>query len=146
MTTVNKPNILYWIIAIILGLLWNAYGVYLFIIDTFTDNEAMMSAYTEAQRTMIESVPSWLAVVYGIATIGALLASIGMLMRKKWCVPLFGISLLAILLNFIYMWIALDSGEIMGLMMGYIMPLIVILIGLILYLYSKYALKKGWLH
>jgi len=45
-----------------------------------------------------------------------------------------------------YGWFAQNSGEIMGTFMGYVMPLIIIGIGLLLYLYSKGAVKKGWLN
>ena len=144
-SNLNKPGALFWIIAIVLGLLWNLYGVFLWIMDTFLMTPELMSLYTEAQQEMMNDTPSWMSIVYGIATISGLLGSILLILKKKLAVPLFALSLIMILLNFLYMWFAMNMGSIMGTVPGYVIPGVVIVVGIILYLYSKNCAKKGWL-
>ena len=72
----SKPNALFWIIAIVFGLLWNAYGVYLFVFETFLATpELFAEMYTPEQLELKDNLPGWYTVVYGIATIGGLLGA-----------------------------------------------------------------------
>lgn len=144
--TTSKPNTLFWIIAIVLGLLWNAYGVYLFVLDTFLATPEMYAEiYTPEQIEFMDSFPTWYTVIYGIATTTGLLGAICMLLRKKYAVAFFGISLLGILINMSYGMFFTNSAEVNGPFLAYGMSLIVITIGIILYFYSKGAAQKGWL-
>ncbi|HBR54502.1 MAG TPA: hypothetical protein DEA82_10120 [Flavobacteriaceae bacterium] len=142
----SKPNALFWIIAIVFGLLWNAYGVYLFVFETFLATpELFAEMYTPEQLELKDNLPGWYTVVYGIATIGGLLGALCMVLRKRCAIPLFGISLLAILVNMCYGWLFTNAAEVYDPFIAYGMPLIVIIIGILLYFYSKGAAQKGWL-
>lgn len=142
----SKPNALFWIIAIVFGVLWNAYGVYLFVYDTFLATPEMYAEiYSPEQIAFMDSLPSWYTVVYGIATITGLLGSICLVLKKRLAVPLLGISLLGVLINMCYGMFFTNSAEINGAFLAYGMPLIVIVIAIILYYYSKGAAQKGWL-
>ena len=143
MNTPPKPNTGFWIIAV-LALLWNLMGIFQFISATFM-LDAMVEALPEEQATLYTGIPSWYFVVFGIATVSGLLASITMLMRKKITVPLFGISLLAVLVIQAYWLFATDVIDIVG-VVSVAMPLIVIVIAIFLYYYNKGAAQKGWLN
>lgn len=106
--------------------------------------EEMKSAYPPEELELINSAPSWGIYVYGIAVFGGLLASILLLMRKKMAVAIFGISLLAILIQMGYWIFGMDSVGVMG-PQSLIMPLIVIAIAIFEYFYSKGAARNGWL-
>ncbi len=143
MTTTNKPNIWFWIIGII-ALLWNIMGVLRYLAQAY-DTESFRAQFNVEQLAAIDNNPAWLTGVFAIAVFAGLLACLLYLLRKKFAVLLFGISLLAVLIQMIYFWLATDSIELFGKVNGIVMPLIVIIIAIFLYFYSKGAAQKGWL-
>jgi type IV secretory pathway TrbD component len=144
MTTTNKPNTAFWIIAVI-ALLWNIIGVYFWAMEHFLMTEEMRAAYSPAELELMNNTPSWGIYVYGIAVFCGLLASILLLARKKMAIALFGISLLAVMVQMIYWIFGMDAVGVMG-AEAIVMPLIVIAIAIFLYFYSKGAARNGWLN
>lgn len=143
MTTTTKPNTLFWIIAV-LALLWNIMGVFFWVSQSFLMTEEMIASLPPEQAELMNAAPSWNTIVYGIATVGALLASLCLLIRNKLAVMLFGISLIAVLVLQLYWIFAMDSVGVMG-PQSLIMPVIVIALAIFEYFYSKGARQKGWI-
>ena len=143
MNTNNKPNIWFWIIAVA-ALIWNGMGVMRYLMQAY-NTESFRTQFTEVQLVAIDGNPAWLTGVFAIAVFSGLLGCIAMLIRKKLAVLLFGLSLLTVLVQMIYMWLATDSIEVFGKVNGIVMPLIVIVIAIFLYFYNKGAAQKGWL-
>lgn len=143
MNTVLKPNTAFWIIAVI-ALLWNLFGVFLWASEYFLMTEEMKAAMPPEQLELMNSAPSWNIIVYGIAVIGGLLASIFLLMRKKLAIALFGVSLIAVLIVQLYWILVLDTVTALG-PQSLIMPLIVIALAIFEYFYSKGAARNGWI-
>ena len=144
MTTSNKPNTGFWIIAVI-ALIWNIMGVFAYLGQTLLLTDELKAALPTEQIELINSSPSWLNIVFAIGVFSGLLGCIMLLIRRKLAVPLFAISLLMVLLQNFYGWFATNAAEVYGSLQGYIMPLIVIIISIFLYFYSKGAAQKGWL-
>jgi len=140
--TTNKPNTGFWIIAV-LALLWNLMGVFQFLVSTVMA-EVVSDAIPEEQMALVNSLPSWYNYVFGIAVFAGLLGALLLLLRKKLAVPVFGISLLAVLVQMGYWLFATEVMDVMGLV-SVVMPLIVIIVAIFLYFYSKGASQKGWL-
>jgi hypothetical protein len=143
--TTNKPNTGFWIIAVI-ALIWNIMGVFAFLGQTFLMNDDARALMTAEQLELIDSTPTWVTVIFAIAVISGLLGCILLLLRKKMAVSLFGLSLITVLIQMGYSWFATTAAEVYGPVQGYVMPLIVIVIAIFLYYYSKGAAQKGWLH
>ncbi|MGK0386877.1 MAG: hypothetical protein ACI849_001496 [Patiriisocius sp.] len=146
MNTLNKPNKSFWIIAV-LALLWNIIGLFQFIVATFMQDamlESYKETYTPEQIELFTNMPTWYYVLFGICTITGFLGSITLFVRKKLAVPLFLISLVTVLIVQGYWLIGSNTIGLMG-MEAAIMPLIVILLSIFLYFYSKGATQKGWL-
>src|SRR5262245_5596505 len=83
-----------WTVAI-LSLLWDGAGAYTIFMaqaGKLPDISADEAAYYAAQ-------PLWFVLVTDVALIAPLLAAIALLLRSRWAVPLFAISLLAILVT-----------------------------------------------
>ncbi|MAK36848.1 MAG: hypothetical protein CMC15_11870 [Flavobacteriaceae bacterium] len=139
----NKPNKAFWIIAV-LALLWNLMGVYQFYLGSFA-LERIRDSVSVEEFTIMESLPSWYAFVFGIAVFTGVLGCFLLLARKKLAVPLFGISLLTVLVIEFYWLFATDIMEVSGLVAA-VMPLIVIAISIFMYFYSKGAAQKNWLY
>lgn len=144
MTTSNKPNTGFWIIAVI-ALIWNLIGVFMYLAQTVLMTDELKAALPTEQLELINSSPSWLNIVFAIGVFSGVLACLMLLVRKKLAVPLFAISLLMVLIQNIYGWFGTNAAEVYGSVQGYIMPLIVIMISIFLYFYSKGAAQKGWL-
>lgn len=140
--TTNKPNTGFWIIAV-LALLWNLMGVFQYLATTLMA-EAVSEAIPEDQLALINDLPSWYNYVFAIAVFAGVIACILLLVRKKLAVPLFGISLIAVLIQMGYWLFGTDVMEVVG-MSAVAMPLLVIIVAIFLYFYSKGAAQKGWI-
>jgi hypothetical protein len=138
----TKTPIAFWIIGVI-GLLWNGFGVVNWVRQTFM-LDAVLEDVPEEQHVLYENIPLWLTLIFGIAVITGTLACIGLLMKKKWAVPLFLVSLITIVVQMGYGMLSAESREILG-PTFFILPVIVILVGALLYYYSRSAASKGLL-
>ncbi len=139
----TKPNALFWIVAIV-ALIWNLMGITAFLVDTFAA-EAMMEGYTEAQKEVHLAAPIWSKVAYGAATITGILGAIALVARKKWAVSLFFLSLLASIVHSGYIIFGMDGMNNFGIGNGLIFPLLIIILDLFFWWYSKFAQTRGWL-
>jgi len=142
MTSSYKPNVLFWIIAIV-ALLWNLMGIFQFIGPMFFP-EIVYEGYSQEAIDMFKNLPSWYWVVFGIATISGLLASITQLMRNKISVMLFLVSLITVIIVEAYYIFGTNVTDVLG-QAAIVMPVIVAILSIVFYFYSKSAARKGWL-
>ena len=143
MTTPNKPNKWFWIIAV-LALLWNLMGVSRYLMEAY-NVESFRSQFNVDQLALMDGSPSWLTAVFAIAVFSGLIACVALLLKRKLAIVLFGISLLFVLIQMISVWVTTNAIEVFGIVDGVVMPMIVIIISIFLYYYSKGAGLKGWL-
>ena len=143
MTTTNKPNKWFWIIAV-LALLWNLMGVSRYLMEAY-NAESFRTQFNADQLAIMDGSPAWITAVFAIAVFSGLLACFTLLMKRKFAITLFGISLLAVLIQMIAVWVTTNIIEVFGTLDGVVMPMIVIIISIFLYYYSKGAGQKGWL-
>ena len=143
MSTTNKPNTWYWIIAVI-ALIWNLMGVSRYLMQAY-NVESFRAQFNTEQMAMIDGTPSWATAVFAIAVFSGLLAAILLLLKKRLAVPLFALSLLCVLIQTIYTWVGTNAIEIFEKVDAIVMPLIVVVASIFLYFYSKGAKQKNWL-
>lgn len=101
-----------WIVGI-LAILWNSMGAFDYLM-TQTRNEAYLERFSPELLEWVYSFPLWAECSWAIAVWGSILASILLLMRKGLAAPIFGISLVAMVLNSIYSYVLSNGIEIMG--------------------------------
>lgn len=89
----NKPSALFWVIAIA-ALLWNLMGAMAYLADAFMGGVEAISQLPIDQRTLYENRPAWVTASFAIAVWSGLLGSIALLLRKKWAISAFVISLI----------------------------------------------------
>ncbi|XRE44701.1 hypothetical protein ACIVBQ_002905 [Tenacibaculum discolor] len=142
MTDSNKPTTLFWIIGVA-ALVWNGLGVMSYIGQAYMTDE-VKAALPEAERALYENVPTWVTAAFAIAVFGGLIGSAFLLMRKKLARPMFLISLIAIIVQMSYNLFMSRAAEVYG-PGSVIMPIMVIVIGVFLLMYSKKTIAKGWL-
>ncbi|WP_313009685.1 hypothetical protein [Brevundimonas vesicularis] len=99
--TVRTPWHL-WLVGV-LSLLWNGFGAFDFI-QTTTRGEAYMRAagFDDAMIAYYEAMPGWMYVPWTLGVWGAVIGSVMLLLRRRWAVPAFGLSLLGALISLIY--------------------------------------------
>ena len=123
---------------------WNLIGLfafYTYVTTPLTGNPA----FTAAQQEFLASTPAWATGAYGVAVITGVLGSLSLLMRKRWAVPLFIISLVAVIIQDIHGFVISNAIEVWG-TGAMVMPTVVLIVGIALIFYSRTANAKGWLN
>ncbi|WP_295198764.1 hypothetical protein [uncultured Brevundimonas sp.] len=141
--TVKTPWHL-WLVGV-LSLLWNGFGAFDFI-QTTTRGEAYMRAagFDDAMVAYYEAIPAWMYVPWTLGVWGAVIGSVMLLLRRRWAVPAFGLSLLGALISLIY-------GKLIDppppappeLAAMSWMPIVILLIAVLLFGYAFNMRKRG---
>lgn len=137
----TKVPITYWIVGV-LGILWNLAGIANFVFQVFF-TDSMVELMSAEQKELILSTPSWLNIVFGVATILGLVGSIGLLLRKKWAVPALLGSLVAVVIQMGYSSFAMNAVEVMD--QSPVFPAMIVLFSAVLWWYSKRSAARGFL-
>mgnify|MGYP000863885651 FL=1 len=141
--TVKTPWHL-WLVGV-LSLLWNGFGAFDFI-QTTTRGEAYMRAagFDDAMIAYYEAMPGWMYVPWTLGVWGAVIGSVMLLLRRRWAVPAFGLSLLGAMVSLIY-------GKLIDppppappeLAAMSWMPIVILLIAVLLFGYAFNMRKRG---
>ncbi len=142
MSEKKSVPIWFWIVTII-ALIWNLMGVMNYIGQVTMSPEAL-AALPESQQTYIQTVPSWAVSAFAIAVFGGAFGCLLLLFRKKAAIILLAISLLGILVQMFHAFFMSGSTDDFG-PGGFVMPIMIIGIGVFLVWLSKSAKNKGWI-
>lgn len=141
MATTNPPTS-FKVISVI-ALIWNAIGIATYIMQV-TMSEETLAAMAEPERELYTSIPAWATAAYALAVHTGTLASVGLLLRKAWAVPLFAVSLVCILIQMGHALFMTNLMDIQG-PGAAVFPLVLIAIAVFLLLYARSAKTKGWI-
>ena len=142
-TNSNSPSRQFWIISGV-ALVWNLLGIISYLMSFSMSPEAL-AAMTEAERALYTDIPAWVTSAYAIAVFGGTLGCVALLMRKAWAVPVFIVSLIAILLQMGYALFMTAMLEVNGATAA-VMPLLIIAIAVYLVWFSSSSRQKGLIH
>jgi len=142
MTNTNKPKALYWIVAV-LALIWNGMGVMAYLAQVYM-TDADLKILPEGEQALYADVPSWVTAAFAIAVFAGVLGSLMLLIKKKWAIPVFILSLITAIVTQAHHLFMTDAPEVYGSMV-YFMPAMVIIIAVFLVMYSRKAASKGWI-
>ena len=143
MTDQTQIPVSFKVIAI-LAILWNIFGVFSFLGHAFMPEQAF-AGMTAEQISYMDTFPAWGFIVFGTAVTTGSLGSIGLLLKKKWAVLLFLISIIAILINQFYPILFTDYMDIFGGTSTLGLPIVITAVGGALWFYAKQCDAKGWL-
>ncbi len=93
-----KVPLSFWVVSG-LGLLWNAFGAYLYMLSKLNP-EAALAGATPAMREYVAAMPAWAHIGWSLGIWGSALGSVLMLLRSRHAVPAFLVSLLGALASF----------------------------------------------
>jgi hypothetical protein len=120
----------------VLGLAWNAYGVYMYLLS--------VGVIRAAVPPPAQPMPAWVIGAFAVAVFSGLLGSLLMVMGSRRACPFFVLSFLAVVAQTI--WVAFISGAraVEG-MKALIMPGTITLVALLLMLVAAKGAAKYWL-
>ncbi|HET6534559.1 MAG TPA: hypothetical protein VFK19_12750 [Sphingomicrobium sp.] len=130
-----------WIVGI-LAALWNAFGCFDYFM-TNTRNETYLAQFTTEQMAYFDSLPAWLTAFWAIGVWGGLAGALLLLIRSRYSVWAFALSLIGAVIAMGYQQFATTIPESMKSGAMAIMPWVIIVIAAFLLWYSWDAGKKG---
>ena len=127
------------------ALLWNGIGAFDYLM-TQTRNEAYMAAFTQQQLEYFYGFPGWAVAAWAIAVWGGVLGAILLLLRRRYAVPVFLASFVAMLVTTFHNFVLSNGLEIVTDAGSRIFTGIIFVVALALYLYSLLLARRGNLH
>jgi len=129
-----------WIVAV-LALLWNLMGVFDYL-ATQLELDFYMSQFSEDQLAYFYGFPKWVVAGWAFGVWGALAGSIGLLMRRKWSVWAFAVSLAGMVISSVYTLLLSDGATMMG-AGGVAFSVVIWIVAIFLLWYSWSQSEKG---
>lgn len=130
-------------VASAVGLLWNLLGVMAYVMQVTISDQAL-AELPEAERLLYETVPAWATGAFALAVFGGALGCLALLLRQRWAIWAFAVSLIGILVQMSHSFFMSNNFEVYG-PGGAVMPIMVIAIGIALFIFSRQWAQKGWL-
>lgn len=137
-----KPTPAFWIISS-LALLWNLLGVAAYLLQVTASPEAL-NTLTEAERSLRSSMPALVTGANAVAVFSGALGGLALLLRKSWAIPLFALSLLAVVVQIGATFLLTDAFAVRG-GQAAVLPVAIVLIGIYLIAFSRAARRQGYL-
>jgi hypothetical protein len=141
MSDSNKPGITFWIIVLI-ALIWNGWGCFMYIAQAY-DMEIATAELNEEQITFLDAMPAWYTALFALAVFAGFIGALLLLMKKGLSIKLFAVSFVCALINQIYWLFGTDASTVFEDRNLYVMPVMIIVIGIFLIWYSKDQKAKG---
>lgn len=129
-----------WIVGV-LALLWNLMGAFDYVATQFKI-DFYMSQFTEDQLAYFYGFPAWAVSGWAFGVWGAVAGSIGLLMRRKWAVWGFAVSLAGMLVSSIYT-LGLSEGAAMMGSGGVIFTVVIWAAAIFLLVYARAMANRG---
>jgi hypothetical protein len=85
----------------LLSLVWNSGGAIDYVM-TKTHNAKYLAAFTAEQRAWFDGFPLWMSIAWALGVWGAILGSLLLLLRSRWAVHAFAVSLAGLVLATVY--------------------------------------------
>lgn len=143
-TTLNAGRVpgWYWAVAAV-ALLWEATGCYAYVTQVSMDQAALAQLPPE-QREIWAAMPGWAVGAYAVAVWAGLLGAVGLLLRQGWARLAFAASLLAVIAQFGWTFLATPILDTMG-PSAAAFPAFILIVAALLLWFSGVAAKRGWL-
>jgi hypothetical protein len=138
----GKPTTTFWIVGGA-ALIWNLIGLVAYV-STVTMSPEAMAKLTAEQQAFYSGTPAWATAAFALAVNAGVLGSLFLLLRKAWAVPLFVLSLVAIIVQNVDAFVLRDAYSLSGIN-GVILPALVFIVGVALLVYSRGTKERGWL-
>jgi ABC-type xylose transport system permease subunit len=130
-----------WVVGTI-ALLWNAIGAFDYLM-TQTRNPSYMSAFPPEQLAWFYGLPAWVVAAWATAVWGGVLGSLLLLLRKRLAVPVFLVSLVAMVITTFQNWVLANAAEIFPDTFSRVFSVLIFAIAVGLFFYARAMSKRG---
>jgi hypothetical protein len=135
-----------WIVGV-LALIWNGFGAYDYVMTRMRDTDYLAKMMPEvdpaATLAWVDSFPLYAQFGWGLGVWAGVVGAVLLLIRSRWAVWAFGLSLLGAILGLGYQIVAappLPGAEGLGFQ---IMPFVIIAVAALLYYYANRQRAAG---
>ena len=125
----------------VLALLWNLLGPAMFAMQATVSPESL-AAMPAAQRAVHEATPLWINVAFGLAVASGVLGAVGLLLRRRWAVAMFAVSLVALAVQLLGAYLVTPAWAASG-VAGLALPALLIAIVAGLLGYARSVARRG---
>jgi hypothetical protein len=137
----TAPRWLLWVS--ILLLVWNVIGIVAFV-SQFGMNARDIALTDDIQRDLWSHMQPYVWVAYAVAVTGGTLGAVGLLLKRRWAIWAYAVSLIAMIVQFSNPYLLhVASTRQMSIMT---FPVILIAIAAVQVMLARHALKTGWLN
>ena len=126
------------------ALAWNLIGLFMYYSGVSATPEQLQAVYSPEQYAAIEATPVWVTSAFAIATTFGVIASVVLLLRRAAALLLFVVSLVALLVQDLYLFLLSDSLAVFGPSLLVVQGS-VLLGGVIWIWYARLAKNRGWI-
>jgi hypothetical protein len=130
-----------WVVGAI-ALLWNCIGAFDYVM-TQTRNAAYMSAFTPEQLAFFHGLPAWVVAAWAIAVWGGVLGAVLLLLRRRQAVPVFLVSLIALVITTIHNYVLSNGMEVFTDAAPKALTAVIFAAAVGLYFYARAQHKRG---
>jgi hypothetical protein len=131
-----------WVVGV-LATLWTAFGCYDYVITQTQNAEYLKMMGGDEAATYFTSFPAWVVAFWAIGVWGSLAGSLALLIRSRWAIPLYAVSLLGLLLTTIYQFGMSTPPAALLTPAMYMMTGFIWIIAIVLFLYARNMAAKG---
>ncbi len=128
----------------IVALLWNLAGCWAYLSDVRLTPEDVAKMPEQAQA-LYHSRPAWSVAAFAVAVWGGALGCLGLVLRRRWAVPVLIASLVGLVLQDFGMFVLSGAAKLIP-ASAYVMQGMVFLIAVGLVLLGRKAAARDWLH
>lgn len=137
-----RPPVWFWV-AGIAAILFQGVGVSGYLMDALR-SPAQIAQLPLDQRLMWNATPTWIYAAYAVATFAGLVGAIALVARRRWSIPLLGLSLLAVIVQFGGIYAVPRLRKVVP-PDAMLVPLVIIIICALIYALAFHADRRGWL-
>jgi hypothetical protein len=110
---------------------------------TETRNASYMKDFTPEQLAYFYGFPKWVIATWALSVWGGVAGSVALLLRRRWAVFVFAVSLAMMVLTFIHNYVLTDGFTVMGGVSALVFTLTIVAVGVVLVVYSRWLVCRG---
>ena len=130
-------------IAALVLVAWGAMGVWACYTQLTQGADAMGPA-SDYDRALFARLPGWYRLDYAVATVAMLLGACALLLRSRHAAALLTVSLVAVMIQFGWMFLMTDIIAVKGPYVLYF-PLLILTVGALALQLAHVARRRGWI-
>ena len=127
----------------IAALVWNLLGCFAYLMDVTVSPEAV-ATMSEAQQALYASRTMWMVSATAIAVWGGAVGSLGLILRKRWALPVLLVSLAGLIVQDIGLFAVANAASLAGARALVLQGLVLVIAVALVYL-ARQGIGRGWI-